>query len=218
MTVLRATNVFMNTSWKSLAQVGLGLMSVCILAGCGPDPEITDLKRRVAELEKKFSLVDTSSIQTKKNEQQERQSSGRLKFEERLAQDRQKYSRDELSEAEALYQVANKHWNTPEAYASLKQMVEKYPKLNRTGCALLYMAQQSQGSEREKYLKQCIENYNDCFYGDGVQVGAYARFYLANYYKQGNQTEKAKALCDEIKVKFPESIDHQGKLLVTMVD
>ena len=60
---------------------------------------------------------------------------------------------------------------TPEATESLQTMIKKYPDINRTGCATLYVAQKSQGDERAGYLQECIEKFNDCFYGDGVQVG-----------------------------------------------
>ena len=49
-------------------------------------------------------------------------------------------------------------------------MIKKYPDINRTGCATLYVAQKAQGDERARYLQDCIEKFNDCFYGDGVQV------------------------------------------------
>ncbi len=51
-------------------------------------------------------------------------------------------------------------------------MIKKYPDINRTGCAVLYVAQKSQGDARTQYLQTCIEKFNDCFYGDGVQVGS----------------------------------------------
>jgi hypothetical protein len=62
-------------------------------------------------------------------------------------------------------------------------MIKKYPDINRTGCAMLYVAQKSHGDERARYLQDCIEKFGECMYGDGVQVGAYARFLLAEDYK-----------------------------------
>jgi tetratricopeptide (TPR) repeat protein len=75
---------------------------------------------------------------------------------------------------------------------------------------VLYLAQMSSGDERARYLQNCIEKYNDCFYDDGVQVGAYARFILAEDYKSQGETDKAQALFDEIKSKYPDAIDHAG--------
>jgi tetratricopeptide (TPR) repeat protein len=97
-------------------------------------------------------------------------------------------------------------------------MISKYDKANRTGCALLYIGQMTKGEERERYLKQAIDGFSDCFYGDGVQVGAYARYYLAYYYKELGDTAKAKALFDEIRKDYPNSITHSGKPLVPGLD
>jgi hypothetical protein len=131
----------------------------------------------------------------------------------RMRQDGRKYSAQELKDAEALYQVANKNWRTPEAKASLEKMVEKYPKFNRTGCAILYLGQYSQGEQREKYLKQAVDDFSDCFYGNGVQVGAYARYLLGLYYRDKGDVEKGNALLKEIVDKYPTSVTHKGDKL-----
>ena len=82
---------------------------------------------------------------------------------------------------------------------------------------MLYIAQRSQGDERAKCLQDCVERYNDCFYGDGVQVGAYARFLLAGDCRSKGEQEKAGALHIELKTKYPDAIDHSGKLLVDSI-
>ena len=79
---------------------------------------------------------------------------------------------------------------------------------------MLYLAQKSQGDERAKHLQDCIEKYNDFFYGDGVQVGAFARFLLAQDYRSQGEQQKAEALENEIKAQYPEAVDHGGNLLV----
>jgi TolA-binding protein len=122
-----------------------------------------------------------------------------------------------LGEAEQLYRAGSRQWGSPEAIASLKQMIEKFPDLDRTGCAVLYLAQSTTGSESETYFKDCIKKYNDCYYGDGVQVGAYARFCLAQYYAGNKETKKAEALYQEIKEHYPDAIDHKGRLLVEQI-
>lgn len=132
----------------------------------------------------------------------------------RTEEDRKTYSAEQLSEIENLYQVANKLRNTPEAKATLKVLIEKYPKANRTGCAVQYMGQMSSGEEKEKYLKLAIKDFGDCFYGSGVQVGAYARLYLGYYYKEKGMEKEAKALFDEIRKDYPNAISHKGKRLV----
>src|SRR4051812_2657923 len=76
------------------------------------------------------------------------------KARERMKEDQKKYSREQLQECENLYQVANKNWRTPEAVTTLKVMIEKYPDVNRTGCAILYLAQMSTGKERATRLQE----------------------------------------------------------------
>jgi hypothetical protein len=143
-----------------------------------------------------------------------RQNTLRKRFEERMAQDRKNYTQKQLDEAEQLYQVANQKWGTPETIESLQTMIKKYPDLDRTGCAVLYLAQMSQGDERARHLQDCIEKYNDCFYGDGVQVGAYARFLLVEDYRSMGEEKKAEALSTEIRSEYAGAIDHRGNLLV----
>jgi len=132
----------------------------------------------------------------------------------RSAEDRKIYTLDQLREIEQLYQVANKQWRTPEAKESLKTLIAQYPKANRTGCALLYMGQMSSGEEKETYLKQAIKDFGDCFYGDGVQVGAYARYHLGHYYQSIGKKKEAKQLFDEIRKDYPTAVTHKGKALV----
>ena len=169
------------------------------------------LALKVARLEKQLAPV--KARQAADN----RQKALGEKFEQRMAQDRAKYTPNQLQAAEQLYQVANQKWGTPEEVENLQTMIKKYPDFDRTGCAMLYLAQMSKGDERAKYLQSCIDDYNDCFYGDGAQVGPYARFMLAQDLKQSGEAAKAKALFNEIKAKYPDAIDHSGKLLVDLI-
>jgi hypothetical protein len=50
-----------------------------------------------------------------------------------------------------------------------------------------------------------------------VQVGPYARYLLGKLYLRQGLDEKAKTLFDEIRTLFPESIDHEGRLLVKLI-
>lgn len=144
---------------------------------------------------------------------QQRRQSLRSKFTNRSAKDKNNYTSQQLREIESLYQVANKKWRTQEAKDSLKKMLEKYDKANRTGCALLYMGQMSSGRERQEYLLEAIKNHSDCWYGDGVNVGAYARLYLAGYYKSIDKTDEAVKLWKYILEQYPDAITHNGQLL-----
>jgi hypothetical protein len=169
------------------------------------------LALKLLQLEKQLAPVKAQQAM------ESRQKTLHERFVRRYAQDQQKYSKEQMQEAENLYQVASQKWGTPEAVESLQAMIKKYPDLNRTGCAVLYLADMTKGDVRAKYLQDCIDQYNDCFYGDGVQVGAYARFLLAGDYQNNGETEKAKALFSEIKSKYPDAIDHSGKLLVDLI-
>jgi serine/threonine protein kinase len=136
------------------------------------------------------------------------------KAQSRMACDQKTFSRQELQQIESLYQVANQKWQTQQARDALKALVQKYKKANRTGCAILYLGQMSQGDEKIAYFQQAIADYSDCFYGDGVQVGAYARFLLGQVYLESGSAEKANALFGEIRKDYPDSIDHNGGSLV----
>jgi tetratricopeptide (TPR) repeat protein len=136
---------------------------------------------------------------------------------ERMGRDAEIFSDSERGEIESLYQIANKKWKTPEAKESLKKLVEKYKSANRTGCAILYLGQMSRGEEKIAYLKQAIANHDDCFYGDGVQVGAFARFLLAHAYRQAGNAEMADSLFDEIREDYKDAIDHSGNSLVAQL-
>lgn len=57
----------------------------------------------------------------------------------------------------------------------LERVVRTYPKSNRAGSAMLYLARLSSGEQREAYLKKAIKDHGDTWYGNGVQVGALAR-------------------------------------------
>ena len=116
---------------------------------------------------------------------EERAEANRAKARERMRRDQELYSPQQIQEIESLYQVANQKWQTEAARKSLQTLVEKYPKANRTGCALLYLGQMTHGDGQVAYLEQAIADHSDCFYGDGVQVGAYARFLLAQVYRKG---------------------------------
>jgi Flp pilus assembly protein TadD len=142
-----------------------------------------------------------------------------LKLQARLRsqKDFEKYSKAQLAEAEQLYQVANKNWRSDAARESLKQMVERFPDINRTGCAVLYLGQMSQGDEREQLLSQAVEKHSDCFYLNGVQVGGFARLLLGLYYMENDQAENARKLFDELRADYAGAIDHKGRTIIEQI-
>lgn len=171
------------------------------------EKRVKQLEARVAELEAALEPV------LAKAKVEEIVALQRKKARERMRKDAAVYTRDQLREIESLYQVANRKWGSQEGKDSLEQLVEKFDKANRTGCALLYLGQMSKGKEKEQYLQQAIIGFSDCYYGDGVQVGAYARYQLANYYKQTGQDKAAADMLKDLSRKFPDAIDHKGRLL-----
>jgi TolA-binding protein len=180
--------------------------------------EIAQLKQRVAQLEKQVQEL-SQVVEPLKTQQaaDTRRKALRVMFEKRRAEDREKYSQEQLREAENLMGVADQHFGSAEASEALQTLLKKYPTSNRAGCAMLYVAQTSKGDSRQSSLRECIEKYNDCFYGDGVQVGAYARLLLAEDLKTNGEEKRATALYTEIKTSYPDAIDHRGNLLVDSI-
>ena len=142
-------------------------------------------------------------------EQAEHRHELRRRFEMRNAKDKETYGEEIFREIERIYQ----------AYASSNEvetvelgiLLEKYPAANRTGCAVMYAGQRAR-LEGEKWFRFAIEKSSDCYYGDGVCVGAYARYYLAGLCKRSGKAEEAKKLIAEIKSQYPDAITHRGRL------
>jgi hypothetical protein len=141
----------------------------------------------------------------------------RARAQERMRQDLAIYSGADMRALEALYQSANRDLRAPEAKGILERVVKEYPKSNRAGSAVLYLAQLSSGADREAYLKAAIKDHGDTWYGNGVQVGAFARAQLASYYAATDKVSDAKKLAKEVAERFPGAVDHRGQLLVNML-
>jgi len=178
------------------------------------ETRIQQLADRIQQLESRVKALEEQSLPAKgEAPAANRAAALRARFEARIAQDRKTYTPDQLREIETLYQVANRQWRSPEAQESLKTLIAKYDKANRTGCAVLYLGQMSSGQEKEDYLKKAIADFSDCWYGDGVQVGAYARVHLAGYCQQSGRADEARKFYAEIREKYPDAVDHNGNLL-----
>jgi hypothetical protein len=138
----------------------------------------------------------------------------RARAQERMRQDLALYSTEDLRKLEDLYQLANQDLRGPNARQLLQRVVTEYPKSNRAGTAVLYLAQLSSGAEREAHLKTAIADHGDSWYGDGVQVGAFARLQLAAFYAADGRAAEARAIAQEIVDQFPGAVDHRGRPLV----
>lgn len=130
----------------------------------------------------------------------------------RMAKDRDAFTSDELRAIEALYQRGS--MKTAEGRAAYEELVRTWPKSNRAGCAQLYLARTARGAEREAALKRAFTEFDDTWYGDGTQVGPYARALLAIDYAEAGRTEEARALADEVATRSPDAVEHQGRSLV----
>ena len=184
------------------------------------EARLADLEKKVAPILAKQGGVGSGAdagAQPAAQTAEALQKRNAAKARERMRADQRKHKPDELGKAEELYQVANKNWRSGAARQSLQQMVEQFPDINRTGCAVLYLGQYATGEERERLLTDAAEKYGDCYYGNGVQVGAYARFLLGLYYQENGQADKAKALFDEIRTKYLDATDHRGRSLVAQI-
>ncbi len=180
--------------------------------------ETEALKKRISELENQVAQLqsDTEEVveQSKIDEIVEE---NRQKARERMREDLGEYSQEELREIETLYQVANKNWRSEEARMSLEKLVDEYDDANRTGCALLYLAQYSEGDKREEYLRRVVEDFSDCYYGNGCQVGGYGRYLLAAFLKDKGETDEAAEVIEEIEKDYATATSHSRKLIVEMV-
>ncbi|WP_035615867.1 hypothetical protein [Haloferula sp. BvORR071] len=173
------------------------------------DEDPAALKARVAELEKRLSELEGKAANEKKLEKLREENVAKAK--KRGSEDKSAYKPEELQEIESLYQVANKNWRSDEAKTSLKKLIDKYDKANRTGCATLYMGQMSEGKERIEYLTKAVEKFSDCYYYDGCQVGGYGRFVLALTLWESGEKEKAQKVLGELKTKYKDATDHKGR-------
>jgi hypothetical protein len=134
----------------------------------------------------------------------------RARAQERMRRDRDTFTVEQLQQLETLYQSANRALKAPGSKDILRQVIEKYPRSNRAGCAALYLARLSEGDDREKQLHDAIENYADAMFGDGVQVGAMARAELAFLYARSGRTADVQKLADEVNQLYPGAVDHRG--------
>lgn len=177
-----------------------------------PQQRIAQLETRVAQLEyliKPLLVEHEIKLRIGQNRQAARN---------RIRLDIQTYTKDQLKELETSYQAANKNLRGEGAKDILVKVVTDYPKANRAGCALVYLGQITSGEEQIGYLKKAIESYSDCYYGNGVQVGAYARLLLAVRHVNDDKNDKATKLLNELTKDYPRSLDHKGQPLQLSVE
>ena len=141
----------------------------------------------------------------------------RAKFEARMARDKEVFTVDELVEIARLYRTARANWKTAEGIACYEKLVTEYKKSNRAGCAMIDLGYIRDGDEEDACFRAAIADHSDCLYGDGVQVGAEARFLLGKICRSSSRTDEATRLFAEIREQFPGAVDHCGKRYVDKI-
>jgi hypothetical protein len=164
--------------------------------------------------ENQQNIDKTMPLSGKEQTQQSRQKEQKKKYYPRIDKDKSKYGIKAFQDAETIHLTLQQNPTSPQAKEILRQLVTQYPQMNFTGTAFLTMAEKQSGSAKEEALREAIEKYNDCYYIDGVQVGAYARYLLVLHYRNTGKKSSADAIMNQIKQYFPEAIDHQGNLLI----
>ena len=196
----------------------IGLLLTLFVAIAAPQAhqtsanQIRALEARIEALEKKLNPL----LEQQKHLKQARKEPTRAR--QRILADNDRYSREELLTIEKLYNKAALDWTTPEAKQIIQTLQNRFPKANRTGCALLRHALQLTNDEKIDQLQTLIQHYSSCYFPDGVHVGSFARLTLSLVYrKAGNSTDAEKQI-DLLRQIHPHAIDHQGRLLLDHLD
>lgn len=192
---------------------------ILILAAVSSGLFADSVEDRLNELEKKVAVLEQAMKPTIESmEARQRLTALREKARNRMGEDSKVYSPEDMKIIETLYVAAAQNLKTPSAIENLKILISKYPKSNRSGCAALYLGQVTNDDEQIKYLKQAIDDFGDCFYGNGVQVGAYARFVLSRVYILKGEQEKASQLINELRADYPDAVNHKGISLISIIE
>jgi TolA-binding protein len=126
--------------------------------------------------------------------------------------------------AEGLYQEGSrlqKAGKTGAAIAAWRALIDRFPDSGRAGCAAVYIGQQQLAdkayADAEKSFSLAAEKFGHHKYGNGVEVGGYAYFYLASVYCETEQYDKAVGALKALAEKFPYASGHRsGDALLSM--
>ena len=205
---------------KKIVAIGVAAALAVVAAGWSyaqeaqPQETPAQANERLERIEAALDAIrdDVGQLRAEQDLKKEA-AANRSKAQVRMRRDAEELSAEQLREIEELYQVANREWGSPQARQNLQEIVRRYPRSNRAGCALLYLAQMEQGAAQVELLEKAIADHSDSWYGDGVQVGAYARFLLGMAHHSGGRAEQAQALFAELAEDYPAAVDHKGTLL-----
>ncbi len=167
-----------------------------------------DIKERIIADERnrreQNRLAERRVLAKKKNKAQARR---------RRTEDLERFGPILFKTIESRYYAANGEEDRAARLKKRLEFVEEFPESNRAGCTVQYLGQMIPGDERVAYFEKAIEEYSDSWYGDGVEVGAYARFYLAHHYLKNGKKAMADKLFQELQDLYPDAIRHNGRLI-----
>ncbi len=109
------------------------IQTECVLTKAKFEALDKELQRLVAELNQTKTAPATNNLAITPTiiATEEEMAAQQAKARDRMREDREIYSRDELRKIETLYQVANKKWRSEEGKDSLKELISKYYVLKR---------------------------------------------------------------------------------------
>jgi len=136
----------------------------------------------------------------------------------RAAQDAALYSPAQRTEIESLYEVAKRNWRTPEPHESLQRLLKEFGRANQTGWAVFFRGEKSDGQDRIDYLTRAVQEFSDCFFPDGCQIGGYGRYLLAKSLWAKGEKGRARAVLDELKTQYAQATDHNGQPMSQLVE
>ena len=192
----------MNTSIRLLAIVAL--LNVSLIYAHNPNSKIGHAK--ITELEDRLQKIEKEAKKEK----------SRAYY--RILSDNDFYSREELKNIELLYLQASEDWSSDKAKEITKNLKMRFPKANRTGCALLRYALTLSGDEKINQLIMINNNHKSCYFPDGVNVGAFSKLTLIIEYKKRKKTNDAEKEIEILKREYQHSIDHQQTLLTDRLE
>ena len=108
-----------------------------------------------------------------------------------------------------------------DAIAAWRALIERFPGHNRAGCTAVYMGQLQLRlkayEDAEASLKLAAGHFAEHKYGNGVQVGSYATFYLVHLYCETQRYAEAGETLRTLVEKYPYASGHRmGDALMSL--
>jgi hypothetical protein len=177
--------------------------------------KIKELEGRIQILEGRIANTEPQAATLAQPQEQQEVVRNMQLARARMAEDKKRFKAKDIAAAEDMYQKAARNVMNATSTILLKGVVSEYSQLNRAGCAQLYLARHAGDAEKETLLLDCIRRFSNCYYGDGIQVGPYAMFSLAQYYRDFGREEESEKLAARIRKECAAANDHEGRLLVS---